>query len=292
MIQVKTFFDQVSSTFTHVVHDSSTGECAVIDSVLGYDQYSGITDTQVADEVMDYIVSSELRVQWLLETHIHADHISGSKYIQSKMGGKTAVGERIKDVLKLWVPVFNTEHDTPIDASQFDVLFQDGQTFHLGAVEVKVMFTPGHTPACVCYLIENTVFVGDTIFMPDIGTARTDFPGGCSGDMYDSVQKILNLPEDTRIFMCHDYPPQGRSELRSHITVREQKQENVLVKEGITRDQYIDMRTKRDEGKAVPKMLLPSIQANLRAGTFGDAENNQVKYIKIPVDQLGKVGEE
>lgn len=292
MIQIKTFFDQDTSTFTHVVHDPSTSDCAVIDSVLGYDQYSGITNTQMADEVLHYIVSSGLNIQWLLETHIHADHLSGSKYIQSKMGGKIAVGERIKDVLKLWVPVFNTAHDTPIDASQFDVLFSDGQVFKIGTVSAKVMFTPGHTPACACYLIEDAVFVGDTIFMPDIGTARTDFPGGCSGDMYDSVQKILSLPETTRIFMCHDYPPSEREGVSAMVTVREQKQKNILVKDGISREQYIQMRSKRDKGKAVPQMLMPSIQVNLRAGTFGEAEDNQIRYIKIPVDQMNQVGKE
>jgi glyoxylase-like metal-dependent hydrolase (beta-lactamase superfamily II) len=292
MIQIKTFFDSVSSTFTHVVHDPKTNQCAVIDSVLGYDQYSGLTNTQAADEVMNYIIESGLNIEWLLETHIHADHISGAKYIQSKMGGKIGLGERIKDVLELWVPLFNTGHDTPVDASQFDVLFKDGQSFQIGTVDVKVMFTPGHTPACACYLVEDAVFVGDTIFMPDIGTARTDFPGGCSASMYDSVRKILSLPEDTRIFLCHDYPPPGREKPVSHVTVREQRQANVMVRDGIGRNEYINMRTIRDMGKAVPKMLLPSIQVNLRAGTFGAAQNNQIKYIKIPVDCLDKVAKE
>lgn len=284
-INVKTFFDSETATFTHVVSDSKTNIAAVIDTVLNYDQYSGRTSTKSADEVIMYIKDFSLTLEWILETHIHADHITASHYIKEKLGGKIAIGARIKEVLKLWVPIFNTGKDTELDGSQFDKLFEDGETFKIGSVEAKVMYTPGHTPACATYLIEDSAFVGDTIFMPDIGTARTDFPGGSAQTMFDSVQKILSLPEDTKLYMCHDYPT-GDREVTSVITVAEQKYKNILVKSTMTKEEYVKLRNKRDEGKAVPKLLLPSIQTNLRAGTFGEQEENKVNYIKIPVNKI------
>lgn len=282
-INIKTFFDPDTATFTHIVSDPSTQKCAIIDSVLDYDQYSGRTKTKSADQVIDYVNAEGLAVEWILDTHIHADHITASHYLKTKLGGRIGIGERIKEVLALWVPIFNTNKDTKIDGSQFDHLFKDGDVFKLGNVDVHVLHTPGHTPACVSYLIEDAVFVGDTIFMPDIGTARTDFPGGSAATLYDSAQKILSLSDEKRIFMCHDYPPKGR-ELEWVVTVKEQKENNVLLR--ISKAEYIIARNKRDEGKDVPKLLLPSIQANLRAGTFGDPEDNGIRYIKIPVDQI------
>jgi len=284
-INIKTFFDPDTATFTHVVSDPSTQKCAVIDSVLDYDQYSGRTKTKSADQVISYINEEKLSVEWILDTHIHADHITASHYLKEKLGGKIGIGAKIKDVLALWVPIFNTNKDTNLDASQFDHLFEEAEVFKLGNIDVKVLHTPGHTPACSSYLIEDAIFVGDTIFMPDIGTARTDFPGGSAAALYDSVKKILSLPDETRIFMCHDYPPQGR-DVAWLATVKEQKKKNVLLHDGISKEEYVAVRNKRDEGKAVPKLLLPSIQANLRAGTFGEPEDNNVRYIKIPVDKI------
>lgn len=284
-INIKTFFDSDTVTFTHVVSDPSTQKSAIIDSVLDYDQYSGRTKTKSADQVIAYINQEKLSVEWILDTHIHADHITASYYLKEKLGGKIGIGSKIRDVLSLWIPIFNTSKDTNLDASQFDHLFEDGNIFKLGNVDVKVIHTPGHTPACSSYLIEDAIFVGDTIFMPDIGTARTDFPGGSAGDLYDSVKKILSLPGETRIFMCHDYPPEER-DVAWIATIKEQKEKNILLHDGISKEEYVAVRNKRDEGKAVPKLLLPSIQANLRAGSFGVPEDNNIRYVKIPVDKI------
>lgn len=284
-IDIKTFFDQETATFTHIVSDKKTHHAAIIDSVLNYDPYSGKSSTHSADQIIAYIQENKLIVEWILDTHIHADHITASHYLKDKCGGKIGIGSHIKDVLQLWVPLFNTFHDTPLDGSQFDVLLDDGQQIMLGTVPIKVIHTPGHTPACSSYLIEDAVFVGDTIFMPDLGTARTDFPGGSAATLFDSVQKLLSLDDHMRIFLCHDYPPQGR-ELRWFTTVLEQKEQNILVKAGTDKEQYVAIRNKRDEGKAVPKLLLPSLQANLRAGTFGDCEENGIHYIKIPINRF------
>lgn len=284
-IDIRTFFDDETATFTHVVTDINTKQAAVIDSVLNYNQDAGRSSTKSADQVIAYIEANQLSVQWILETHIHADHLTASHYLKEKLGGKIAIGEKIKEVLSFWVPIFNTAHDTPLDASQFDVLFKDGEAFKLGDTKVKVMHTPGHTPACSSYLIEDAVFVGDTIFMPDIGTARTDFPGGSAEDLYESVKKILSLPDSTRIFLCHDYPPATR-DVTWMVTVKEQKEKNILMHDGISKEVYVETRHKRDKGKAVPKLLLPSIQVNLRAGTFGEPEGNQVQYVKIPINKI------
>lgn len=284
-IYIKTFFDEDTATFTHIVTDLTTKNTAIIDSVLDYDQYSGRTNTKSADKVISYINEQKFTVEWILDTHIHADHITASHYLKEQLGGKIGIGSRIKDVLALWVPIFNTEKDTDLYGRQFDHLFEDGEIFKLGNVDVKVMHTPGHTPACVSYLIEDSIFVGDTIFMPDIGTARTDFPGGSASAMYESTHKILSLPDKTKIFMCHDYPPEGR-EISFVTTVKEQKEKNILIHAGISKEEYVKTRNKRDEGKAVPKLLLPSIQANLRNGTFGAPEKNNIRYIKIPIDKI------
>ncbi|MBL3284492.1 MBL fold metallo-hydrolase [Rickettsiales endosymbiont of Paramecium tredecaurelia] len=284
-INIKTFFDSDTATFTHVVSDADTQKCAIIDSVLDYDQYSGKTSTKSADQVIAYIKEAKLSVAWILDTHIHADHITASYYLKKKLGGKIGIGAKIKDVLALWVPIFNTSKDTNLDASQFDHLFEDGEVFKLGNVDVKTLHTPGHTPACSSYLIEDAIFVGDTIFMPDLGTARTDFPGGSAAMLYDSIKIILSLPDETRIFLCHDYPPEGRG-VTWLTTVKDQKAKNILIHDDVSKEEYVNARNKRNEGKAVPKLLLPSIQANLRAGTFGLPESNNISYIKIPVNAI------
>jgi len=284
-MEIKSFFDTDTATFTYVVSDNKTGKCAVIDPVLDYDMNSGKIATVSSDKVISYIKERGWEVEWILETHAHADHLTGAHYIKEKLGGKTGIGEHIKEVLKFWVPLFNTGHDTPLDGSQFDYLFSDGEKFSIGSIEVAVMHTPGHTPACVSYLMEDAVFVGDTIFMPYVGTARTDFPGGSAGTLYRSIQKLMSLPKDTRIFTCHDYPPEGQ-EVRNMSTVAEQKANNVMVHSGVSEEEYIAARNTKDKGKAVPRLLLPSIQVNLRSGDFGEAENNGIKYIKIPVNKF------
>lgn len=284
-MEIKSFFDTDTATFTYVVSDNKTGKCAVIDPVLDYDMNSGKIATVSSDKVISYIKERGWEVEWILETHAHADHLTGAHYIKEKLGGKTGIGEHIKEVIKFWVPLFNTGHDTPLDGSQFDYLFSDGEKFSIGSIEVAVMHTPGHTPACVSYLMEDAVFVGDTIFMPYVGTARTDFPGGSAGTLYRSIQKLMSLPKDTRIFTCHDYPPEGQ-EVRNMSTVAEQKANNVMVHSGVSEEEYIAARNTKDKGKAVPRLLLPSIQVNLRSGDFGEAENNGIKYIKIPVNKF------
>lgn len=284
-ISTKTFFDKETATFTHIVVDIATKKTAIIDSVMNYDQYSGRSSTSSADAVIEYVKSQNLIVEWILETHIHADHITASRYLKDKLGGKIGIGSKIKDVINLWVPIFNSFKDTKLDGSQFDCLFDDNEIFKLGEIDVKVIHTPGHTPACSSYIIDNSIFVGDTIFMPDIGTARTDFPGGSAATLYDSVRKILNLPDDTKIYLCHDYPPEGR-DVEYLTNVKEQKEKNILINQNISKDEYVALRNKRDECKNVPKLLLPSIQANLRAGNFGEPEENGVCYIKIPIDRI------
>ena len=284
-VKIKPFFDKDTATFTYVVSDIATHSAAVIDSVLNYDQFSGRVSTYSADEIISYLHAENLKLEWILETHIHADHLTAARYIKKKIGGKIGIGSGIKEVLKVWIPIFNTSDDTDVDASQFDVVFEDNAIFHIGETEVKVLHTPGHTPACVTYYIdsEKLAFVGDTIFMPDLGTARTDFPGGSAQQLYNSVQRILSLPHDTKIFACHDYPPQGR-EVSYLSTVKQQKIYNVLINDRISQNEYVSIRNQRDEGKQVPKLLFPAIQVNLRAGEFGNPEDNGSCYIKIPIE--------
>lgn len=284
-INIKSFFDQDTATFSHILSDEDSKKAAIIDSLLGYDQYSGRSNSAAADEIIDYINQENLITEWILETHIHADHISAAQYLKRKIGGKIAIGARIKEVLNFWIPIFNSAKDTDYNASQFDHLFEDEEFFLLGNTKIKVIHTPGHTPACVSYLVEDAIFVGDSIFMPDVGTARTDFPGGNAEILYNSIQKILSLPETTRIFICHDYPPQNR-EVRASTTVKEEKEENILINKEVTKEEFIKMRIARDQGKAVPKLLLPAIQVNLRAGSFGDTEDNNLQYIKIPINKI------
>jgi glyoxylase-like metal-dependent hydrolase (beta-lactamase superfamily II) len=284
-MKIEHFFDHDTATFTYVVSDPKTNKCAIIDSVLNYDMSAGKTSTKSADIIINHITDNNLTVEWILETHAHADHLTASHYLREKLGGKIAMGEKITEVLEFWVPLFNIEDDTPLDGSQFDHLFKDGEIFHIGSIEVKVMHTPGHTPACVTYLIEDAAFAGDTIFMPYVGTARTDFPGGSAETLYQSIQKILSLPENTRVFTGHDYPTQGNQE--KHIsTVAEQKKKNIMVNDSVSKEQYVTARNAKDVGKTVPRLLLPAIQINLRAGDLGKREKNGVQYIKVPLNKL------
>lgn len=284
-MHIEHFFDKDTATFTYVVSDDATSICAIIDSVLDYDMNAGKTSTDSADKVVDYVKKNKLGVEWILETHAHADHLTASHYLKEKLGGKIGIGEHIKDVLAFWVPLFNTGHDTPLDGSQFDHLFKDGESFKIGTIEVKVMHTPGHTPACLSYIMGDSVFVGDTIFMPYVGTSRTDFPGGSAKTLYQSIQKLLALPENTKIYTCHDYPPSGQNE--SYVsTVAEQKSKNSMVHSGVSEDEYVTARNAKDKGKAVPRLLLPSIQVNLRAGDLGQPEDNGIQYIKFPLNKL------
>jgi glyoxylase-like metal-dependent hydrolase (beta-lactamase superfamily II) len=279
------FFDKDTATFTYVASDEVTQKCAIIDSVLDYDMNAGKTSTVSADKVIAYVKENKFTVEWILETHAHADHLTASHYLKEKLGGKIGIGEHIKDVLEFWVPLFNTAHDTPLDGSQFDHLFKDGEVFKIGSIEVKVMHTPGHTPACLTYIMGDAAFVGDTIFMPYVGTARTDFPGGSAQTLYESIQKLLSLPENTKIYTCHDYPPEGK-EVGYVSTVAEQKAQNSMVHQGVSEAEYVSARNAKDKGKAVPRLLLPSIQVNLRAGDLGKAENNGIQYIKVPLNKL------
>ena len=278
------FFDKDTATFTYIVSDTKTGKCAVIDPVLSYDIYSGTTSTKPIDQVINYIKKHSLKIEWIIDTHAHADHLTGSYYLKKELGGKIGIGENIKKVLKFWIPLFNNTNDTPYDGSQFDYLFKDEEIFSIGSIEVKVMHTPGHTPACNCYLIGKHIFVGDTILMPYVGTARTDFPGGSAETLYNSIHKILSLPENTTIYTCHDYPPEGK-EPNCISTVGQQRKENIMINEKVTKEEYIKERNAKDKGKPVPKLLLPSLQVNIRAGSLGEAADNNIKYIKTPLNQ-------
>lgn len=282
IMHIQPFFDNATATVTYVVSDPSSNQCAIIDPVLDFDLHAGTLSTLSADEIIDYVNKMDLKVEWILETHIHADHLTAASYLKEKLGGQIGIGERIKDVLSHWVPVFNTHSDTPLDGSQFDVLFIDGMKFKIGNLNVKVIHTPGHTPDSVSYLINDALFVGDTLFMPYIGTGRTDFPGGDAETLFHSIQKIFTLPETTRIFTCHDYPPSGAAPLWES-TVDEQRQANIMINEGVTKDEFIEARNKRDHNKTVPKLLLPAIQVNMRAGKLGSCESNNIQYLKIPI---------
>lgn len=284
-MDIKTFYDNDTATFTHIVIDESTKKCAVIDSVLNYDQNSARSSTKSADQVIQYIKENDLTNEWILETHIHADHISAAFYLRQHIGGKTGIGSGITDVLALWVPKFDISADTPITGEQFDHLFEDGDKFNIGSMEVTMWHGPGHTPVCGSYLIEDAIFVGDTIFAPHIGTARCDFPGGSATDMYKTIQRIYTLPDDTRIFLCHDYPKEKGRQLHM-ITVGEEKAQNIMIRPETSLEEYVKKREIRDAKLAVPKLLYPSIQTNLRLGDFGVKSSNGLQYIKIPVNSI------
>ncbi len=283
---VASFFDQETFTVTHVVHDPTTREAAIIDSVLDFDPASGRTATASADAVVAYVTSQNLKVTWLLETHAHADHFSAAPYLQGRLGGQIAIGADIAKVQQVFGKLFNAGTEFALDGSQFDRLFHDGDTFAIGALPVTVMHVPGHTPACVAYVIGEAVFVGDTMFMPDYGTARADFPGGDARTLFRSLRRILALPPETRLFMCHDYLPASRSDYVWETTVADQRAGNVHAHDGITEDEFVAMRTARDAGLAMPRLILPSVQVNMRAGHLPPPDDNGVTYLKIPVNAV------
>ena len=281
---IQSFFDAATFTATHVVHCPITRAAAVIDSVLDYDPKSGRTSTEAADRVLEYVRSHGLQVQWHLETHAHADHFSAAPYLKERVGGQIAIGIHIQDVQGVFKKIFNAE-DMNTDGSQFDQLFEDGERFQIGELEGRVMHTPGHTPACVTYVIGTDAFVGDTLFMPDYGSARCDFPGGDARTLYQSIRKLLALPMDTRLHLCHDYLPGGR-EAKWEATVAEQRASNVHVHDGVSEDEFVQMRTARDKTLDMPTLMLPSVQVNARAGHFPPPEDNGVRYLKIPLNTL------
>ncbi len=285
-LNIQEFYEKDTQTFSYVVWDGKTKAAAIIDSVLNYDIFSARFATISADEIIAYIKKHDLKPEWILETHIHADHITAADYLKNKFhNAKIAISENIKKVQEFWIPFFNLQSEIKADGSQFDKLFKDGEKFKIGSLDCRAINAAGHTPSCVIYQIEDSLFVGDVIFMPDIGTARTDFPGGSAEDSYNSLQKILAFADNTRIFTGHDYPTQNRTQ-RCQSTVGEQKEKNILINKNISKDQFIQNRTKRDVGKAVPKLLFPSIQINIRAGKLGKAEGNGNIYIKFPINKF------
>jgi glyoxylase-like metal-dependent hydrolase (beta-lactamase superfamily II) len=278
-------FDKATWTVTYIVHSGVGTACAIIDSVLDYDPKSGRTSTTSADKVVAYVQAHQLQVAWILETHAHADHVSAAPYLKKLLGGKTAIGSHITQVQKVFKGIFNLEPAFKQDGSQFDQLLDGDEAFEVGNLTGKVLFVPGHTPACVAYQFGDAVFVGDTLFMPDVGTARCDFPGGDARALYASTRKILSLPPQTRLFMCHDYPPTDRP-VAFETTVAAQRAHNIHVHDGITEDQFVEMRTKRDATLDMPVLILPAVQINIRAGELPPQESNGVAYLKIPLNAL------
>ena len=283
---VTAFFDEATNTVTYVLRDPQGHACAVIDSVLDFDYPSGRTDTRSADAVIAFIEGSGLDLQWILETHVHADHLSAAPYIQQRLGGKIGIGARITDVQATFGKVFNEGTEFQRDGSQFDALFADGDHFAIGQLRGEVLHTPGHTPACLTYVIGDAAFVGDTLFMPDFGTARCDFPGGSAAVMYASVQRILALPDETRVFVCHDYKAPGRETYAWESTVGDQKRRNVHVGAGRSMDDFVALRQARDASLPMPRLIIPSLQINMRAGHMPDAESNGTTYLKVPINLL------
>jgi len=279
---IQAFFDEPTNTVSYLVADPVTRDAAVIDPVLDYDHNSGSVDTRSVERILAAARDADMRIVWTLETHAHADHLSGAPYVKAKTGAKIGIGEHIKDVQKIFRPVFNAT-DLKTDGSDFDQLFRDGERFRIGDLEVEVMHTPGHTPADVTYRIGSAAFVGDTIFMPDYGTARADFPGGDARELYRSIRRLLSLPPQTRLFLCHDYKAPGRDSYAWETTVAEERAHNIHVHEGMTEEAFVAIRSARDSGLAPPRLLLPSIQVNIRAGRFPPAEANGVRYLTIPV---------
>ena len=282
---VTAFFDEATFTVTYVVADPASKHCAVVDPVLDYDAAAGRTSTGSVDAVIEYIRNDDLTLDWILETHVHADHLTAAPVLRERLGGKIAIGAFTTDVQAVFKKVFNLK-DIDADGSQFDHLFSDGDAIQVGELTGSVMHTPGHTPACLTYVFGDAVFVGDTLFMPDYGTARCDFPGGDAGILFDSIQKILELPPEKRLFMCHDYKAPGRDEFAWETTVAEQRENNVHLQAGTTKEKFIAFRNGRDETLGMPKLILPSLQVNLRAGDAPPPEDNGVSYLKIPLNQF------
>lgn len=284
-MQVNIFHDNSTATFTYVVVDESTKKCGIIDSVLDYDQFSATVSYANADKIITFVKENQLETEWILETHVHADHITAAHYLQEHLGGKIAMGSGIKHVLEYWVPKFEVAADTPQDGSQYDVLFDEGDTFNIGNLPVTVWHTPGHTPACASYLIENSIFVGDTIFAPHLGTARCDFPGGSAKQLFDTVKRFYTLADETIVYLGHDYPKAGDEPMAS-TTIGESRQHNKQIQTGTELEEFVSKREARDNKLAVPKLLLPALQANMRNGQFGAPSDQGQQFIKIPVNVL------
>ena len=280
---IKHFFDAPTFTFTYVVHDSETKLGVVIDPVLNYEPAAGKCTTESVKHLVNYVESENISIEYLLETHIHADHLSGTSALKKAIGGKVGIGSQVVQIQETFADVFNVESSFTADGSQFDVLFKDDESFTVGKLQFKVWHTPGHTPACVSYLVEDSIFVGDTLFMPDYGTARTDFPAGSAQNLYHSIQRILSLPDQTRIFLCHDYGTESRREVCEQTTVEEEKLHNIHIGHLTSEAQFIKMREARDAKLSTPALLYPSVQFNMRSANFPPAEKNGVEYFKIPL---------
>ncbi|MDX1579997.1 MAG: MBL fold metallo-hydrolase [Alphaproteobacteria bacterium] len=277
------FYDPSTFTITYVVADPESGRCAIIDSVLDYDPKSGRTSTESADRVADFIKTEKLSVEWILDTHVHADHLTAAPYMKEQFGGKIGIGAHVPIVQKTFKKIFNVDGHLPDDGSQFDHLFKEGDTLMIGGIKGTVMETPGHTPACISYLVGDAIFVGDTLFMHDYGTARCDFPGGDARTLYKSIKRIYELPDETRMFLCHDYQPDGRDPIWE-TTVGEQKARNIHLNAQTTEDEFVEMRTERDKGLDMPVLILPAVQVNMRAGHMPEPEDNGTRYLKIPLN--------
>jgi glyoxylase-like metal-dependent hydrolase (beta-lactamase superfamily II) len=283
--EVTGFFDPETSTISYVVKDPQSNACAVIDSVMDIDYAAGRISYQSADKIIDFIQRNDLKVEWLIETHAHADHLSAAPYIQQKLGGKIGIGEKITVVQETFGKVFNAGTEFKRDGSQFDRLLKDGDTYRIGGMEAVALHTPGHTPACMTHVIGDAAFVGDTLFMPDGGTARADFPGGDAHQLFRSIKKVLELPPETRLFMCHDYGPNGR-DIRWETTVAEERANNIHVRDGVTEAEFVAMRTARDATLEMPKLIIPSIQVNIRAGKLPEPDDSGKRFLKVPVNEL------
>ena len=283
--KIQNFFDKHTSTLSYVVYCNLTKKCAVIDSVLDFDYSSGSVDYLNADKIISYINKNKLGLEWLIETHVHADHLSASPYIQKRLGGKIGISEKISDIQDIFGKTFNAGTEFPRDGTQFDKLFNNNDEYQIGKINCKVIHTPGHTPACTAHVIGNSIFVGDTLFMPDLGSARADFPGGDARELYRSIQKILSYPDETELFICHDYPPSTR-EVTCSTTVGEQKKKNIHVKTSISEDEFVKIRENRDKTLNMPKLIIPSIQVNMRAGNLPPPEDNGNVYIKVPINNF------
>ncbi|GAA5445242.1 putative metallo-hydrolase BURPS1710b_2304 [Microbulbifer sp. NBRC 101763] len=284
--QVKPFLDRDTETWSYVVYDKEGGSAAVVDAVLNFDVASGRTGSQGAEEIVSFIRDKRLTLEWILETHAHADHLSAAPFLREQLGGRIAIGDQICQVQKIFRDVFNLEREFLADGSQFDHLFKDDDTFKVGALEARVMYSPGHTPADMVWLIGDALFVGDTLFMPDVGSARCDFPGGDATQLYQSARKILSLPEETRMFMCHDYPPKGKRDYQFETSVGIQRKENIHLRDGVSEEEFVEIRKKRDASLNMPKLIIPSVQVNIRAGQMPPAESNGTVYLKVPLNQL------
>lgn len=278
------FFDEPTNTFSYIVQDPDSSACAIIDSVLDFDYAAGRTDVRSADEIIEYVRNNHLTVEWILETHVHADHLSAAPYLHEQLGGKTGIGEKIVEVQEVFGKAFNAGTEFARDGSQFDRLFKEGDTFTIGSLDARILHTPGHTPACLTYVIGDAAFVGDTIFAPDSGTARCDFPGGDAHTLYQSIQKVLALPGETRIFLCHDYKAAGRDEFVHETTVAEQRANNIHVGEGMSEQDFVVLRSERDATLNMPRLILPSVQVNMRAGEMPAPEENGQVYLKVPIN--------